>query len=165
MTSQLKQCPKCKSMVSEKNFEKHLKKQHNPEAEKKRFQLELELKEAKKKKLEEGKRIIKCVVCGAEVTFKNIEKHHNKMHPPSMGKADNKKISVKANKRAKEQVARDEKHRKKYPNATLSHMTPAQQSRHLNKLFGADRESGEDIYDKGKTVQGGGYGLGKNSKH
>jgi glucan-binding YG repeat protein len=147
-------------MVSETNFEKHLQKQHSPEAEKRR----LEKKEANKQKLEEGKKIIKCDICGIKVAQRNIEKHHKKVHSSS-DEERARKQAKNAKKRAKEKAIRDQKHRKKYPNATMRDMTPEQQRRHLNKLLGPDHDPSEDIFDKGKTVQGGGYGLGKNSKH
>lgn len=156
MKNFLKRCPRCHAMVSEKNFEKHLEKQHNPEVEEERLYKRLKQQEAREQKRKEGKKLIKCVQCGVAVAARNIEKHLMKAHHTKSynlatpTKSDSKRLV---------------KHRKKYPNATMTDMTPAQQERHLKKLLGPDHERGNDIFDKGLTVQGRAYGLGKSSKH
>ncbi len=148
----LQPCPKCGTLVF--HLEKHLKKAHDPikTAERKRKErLELSITLAQKnfKIMEKARQEflltkIQCTLCSAQINISLIAdhcyRHHNSSLPADMralyGLAETKNIF------------KSSKEREDY----------------WRKAMGGP-EKGDDIFDRGMTVQGGAYGLGKNRKH
>ena len=148
----LQPCPQCGAQVS--NLDKHLKKAHDP----------IKLADRKKKDLAQrsihiAKRNfeiveksrqqflltkVQCTLCSAQISLNLLVDHCYRQHdsklPPDMralyGLAESRN------------VFKSSKEREDY----------------WRKTAGI-AEKGDDIFDRGLTVQGGAYGLGKSRKH
>lgn len=159
-------CTECGVTTNIKNVDKHMKTLHSAEANEKKLRLQIQ-KEAKRlRKLQDGKKIIKCEICGVSLASRNLAKHKRKQHSPDSKFAYPKTREIlknlKLNNKKEEEL---KKHLKKYPDSTMAHMSNAQKRKHLNRMFGPDDNKTSDIFDKGKVSSGGAYGLGKNRKN
>lgn len=132
------ECPVCHSKLRAKNFDRHMQEQHSPEADRRKEQERKSQKEARRQIKEEGKKIVSCEICGTRLTKRNFIKHKKKVH----------------------QIFNAT-----YPNATMSHMSSVEKRRHMNRLFGPDKEYSEDAFDRGVIIHGGAWEHGKNRKH
>lgn len=139
-------CPKCGCDLRADRFEKHMRKQHSPSAEKVRELARQKRAIAKKLKEMEGKQTVRCDICGTKVKLKHKARHLRKVHG-DQNEPCHDPISIRPH------------------GGSLRSLSSRDRIRALNRLFGPDREYSEDIFERGRVVQGGGYGLGNNRRH
>lgn len=84
--------------------------------------------------------MIPCPICRVSVRRRNLKKHKKKAHS------------------AKDGVAAQTR--------KLGDMTYVERKQHLRRLFGPDEDrQSNDLFDSGRIVSGGAFGLGKSRKH
>ena len=145
-------CPQCGARVSK--LEKHLKKAHDPIklAERRKTELAQRATKISAKNFERIEKAreqflittVQCTICSAQINLKLLVDHcyreHHSPLPPEMralyGLTESKNMF------------KSSKEREDY----------------WRKATGIG-EKGDDIFDRGMTVQGGAYGLGKSRKH
>lgn len=173
MERKYKICPKCHAQLREENYTRHMESQHSPEGELRRAEAvekqraidraknqeakrirkqiqaekrraeEEERKRQREKEKKEGEVLFKCALCNSGVKKKNFAKHMKNQH-------------------GIENATRPEP---TYPNATMAGMSPSEKKKHLNKIFGREKEHSEDAFDRGVVIHGGAWELGKNRRH
>lgn len=139
-------CPRCGCGLRADRFEKHMRKQHSPCAEKARELARQKLAITKELKELEGNQTVRCNICGTKVKLKNKGRHFKKVHD-TFGNYCQNPVSTTPE------------------SGSLRSLSSRDRIRALNRRFGPDREYSEDLFDRGRVVQGGGYGLGNNRHH
>lgn len=154
---QYKQCPVCRCILRLNRFERHMSQQHASEAQIKpstqmpvttRKNTQTVEKKSVEKQNIEPIPMVKCPTCKKQVRETRLARHMRKVHDdwsmplPSPPKLPKKTKKVKIGK-----------------------LPDRERKRQLRILFGPDRETSDDIFDRGLVVSGGGYGLGKSRAH
>ena len=137
-------CPKCGDAIAKHNLKRHLARVHSP---KKDFQ---SITSYNVKVVNEALRIflateVKCPKCKQNVKLNGIKSHFTKAHqspvPPEM--LDLLRLSEPANR------FKSEREKEAYWRAKSGFVS----------------ERSDDVFDRGRVVSGGAYGLGKSRKH
>ena len=168
---QYKRCPICCRGFRLDRFKKHMSQKHGAESQN-QATLYTKAKPLEKKIIltltPEQDLMVKCPTCKRQIKEKNLAKHMRKVHvtlmqsldvlciPSHMRKVHEDWSIPMSSPTLEPRVAGELK---------IGELPLAERKRQLRILFGPDRETSEDIFDRGLVVSGGGYGMGKSRSH
>lgn len=163
------ECSFCESKVLKKNYERHIKKQHSAQAEKKKLDERRRIEKDRLLRQEAQNEYVLCHLCDKPVMRKNLNKHYRKKHDISSAPKSIVNCKHCGKRMPEEELDMHLRNEHKifnasYPDATMSHLTSAQKKRRIDCMYGPEREESEDAFDRGKISYGGAWGLGKNRK-